>query len=163
MINTGNTETEFGSMHLAVYGIPDKKERDRFRGCVKRLSEILVGKRITENLSVIVRIKPLEEHYYGNCIHLDDEYHPREFEIEINDSVSYIDRMVTLCHEMVHLKQYARNELREVWRPEHSFRYMKEYYPLDVEPHPWEEEAVREEYKLLRLLIDEGLVDDRTE
>ena len=47
--------------------------------------------------------------YEGTCIDTDD----REYEIEVNKNQSLEDLCVTLCHEMVHVKQYAKDELHE--------------------------------------------------
>ena len=35
----------------------------------------------------------------------------RTFEIEINKDIGIKELVTTICHEMVHVKQYARNEM----------------------------------------------------
>jgi hypothetical protein len=64
---------------------------------------------------------------------------PRSFIIEINRSDNAETKLISLAHELVHVKQYARNELNEqmtYWRGE--------YVNSDTIPYeqqPWEIEA----------------------
>ena len=44
---------------------------------------------------------------YGYCLAVD----PREFVIEIKEGLDTYAMIETLCHELVHVKQYARREL----------------------------------------------------
>ena len=67
--------------------------------------------------------------YEGTCIDTDD----REYEIEVNKNQSLEDLCVTLCHEMVHVKQYVRKEL---FSDVNFYKKREEYLNL-----PWEVEA----------------------
>ena len=67
--------------------------------------------------------------YEGTCIDTDD----REYEIEVNKNQSLEDLCVTLCHEMVHVKQYVRKEL---FSEVNFYKTREEYLNL-----PWEVEA----------------------
>ena len=67
--------------------------------------------------------------YEGTCIDTDD----REYEIEVNKNQSLEDLCVTLCHEMVHVKQYVRKEL---FSDVNFYKTREEYLNL-----PWEVEA----------------------
>jgi phosphoketolase len=80
---------------------------------------------------------------YGYCEVGDTN---REFTVTIKKGLSIWDLITTLCHEMVHVKQYARNELRYVngdtmWKK-------KAYNNVDYADAPWEKEAYRLEDKL---------------
>lgn len=44
---------------------------------------------------------------YGYCCHLEDE----EFEIEIKRTLRLRDLLITLAHELVHVKQYIKGEI----------------------------------------------------
>jgi folate-dependent tRNA-U54 methylase TrmFO/GidA len=46
------------------------------------------------------------DHQFGACLAVDT----REFEIEVNKNLSRDDLITTICHEMVHVKQYARRQ-----------------------------------------------------
>jgi|TARA_B100001093_G_scaffold324794_1_gene309916 hypothetical protein len=67
--------------------------------------------------------------YEGTCIDTDD----REYEIEVNKNQSLEDFCVTICHEMVHIKQYVRKEL---FSDVIFYKTREEYLNL-----PWEVEA----------------------
>ena len=44
---------------------------------------------------------------------IDMEDDNRTFEIEINKDIGIKELVTTVCHEMVHVKQYARNEMTD--------------------------------------------------
>jgi len=71
----------------------------------------------------------------------------REFEIEISDKLSDDDIITTICHEMVHVKQYARNELPISGGV--SYRTYEEY---ENQPHEVEafqmEKILAEKFKI---------------
>ena len=63
---------------------------------------------------------------------------PRHFIIEVNSNQNDGERVRTLAHEMVHIKQYCRKELNEeatVWRDEVVNPN------LSYDEQPWEIEA----------------------
>lgn len=81
---------------------------------------------------------------YGYC--MEEDNRGREFTITIQKGLGLFDLVSTICHEMVHLKQYARRELRNVngntmWKT-------KAYNTVDYMDAPWEKEA----YKLETIL-----------
>jgi hypothetical protein len=72
----------------------------------------------------------------------------RTFELEVDKKIKLNDFVTTLCHEMIHVKQYARKEINGVdlcWKgrnvPEGT-----DYWNL-----PWEKEA----YRLQKKYADE--------
>jgi len=67
--------------------------------------------------------------YEGTCLDIDD----REFEIDINKKQSIEDFCVSICHEMVHVKQFVRKELYSECI---FYKTREEYLSL-----PWEVEA----------------------
>ena len=71
----------------------------------------------------------------GYCLELDTN---REFEIEVDRTLSYRKMLETVAHEMVHVKQYARNELHV----EYSKCWKNDFYTkTDYWDCPWEIEA----------------------
>lgn len=82
----------------------------------------------------------------GCCSHLGDY----EFEIEINQDLSFEHKMITLAHEMVHLKQFTTKQLKsfflgkdaiDIWNGD---RYTNTRY----DKQPWEKEASQLEEEL---------------
>ena len=89
-------------------------------------------------------LKEMED--MGCCYQLNDNN--RHFKITIKKGLSLFDLISTICHEMVHLKQYARKELR--WCNKTSNRMWKKsvYNDVSYDNQPWEREAYRLEKRL---------------
>jgi len=72
------------------------------------------------NLHIKVHLKSLQkDDVYGYCLADPDSEaersdRPRVFEIEVHKHMRMRRLLETICHEMVHAKQYARGELYEV-------------------------------------------------
>ena len=66
---------------------------------------------------------------YGYCCHLDDH----EFEIDVKRTLPMREMLITLAHELVHVKQYVRGELTE---DDHRDEKDSDYWDC-----PWEIEA----------------------
>ena len=80
---------------------------------------------------------------------------PREFELEIDSNLTAENFISCVCHEMVHVKQHARKELKDdgkffkKWKGEEIlgiYSTTEEYMNL-----PWEKEA----YELQEILTNE--------
>ena len=131
------------------------------REAVLFYSEVLLGKRMANNVDVLVKLtKDLKkkEKAYGFCHITDDSLsRPREFMIELDASMkhSFDDILTWLAHEMVHLKQFVRKELwdyesgRVQWK---SRAYSKKVHYDD---QPWEKEAYRLEGELYEMFEEE--------
>ena len=78
---------------------------------------------------------------YGYCCMTDNH---KTFELEIRKSLSLYDLVSTICHEMVHVKQYYRKELAE----NRQWKTRKIAETVDYFDEPWEKEAFRMEEKL---------------
>ena len=96
----------------------------------------------TYDTNINVDLTTPDDGLAGWCIYDDGD-----FEIEINKALSREDIIKTLCHEMVHVKQYLKGELVEkqcarVWKG-------KDYTDAEHTDCPWEIEA----YKLEEVLF----------
>lgn len=92
----------------------------------------------------------------GYCSHRD-RY---DFEIEINKNLTFEHMMITLAHEMIHLKQYVTKELKskivrgnlvDTWRG-------VKYRNLKYNEQPWEIEATVLEEELYHKFLLHSLV-----
>ena len=88
----------------------------------------------------------------------NDWYKAREFEIQLRKKKSLKNTLITLAHEMVHLKQFAKGELNDShtkWKGEMIDSDSIDYYDL-----PWEIEASSLEYILFVLYMEyrKGLI-----
>lgn len=82
---------------------------------------------------------------YGYCMRTEND---RTFELEIDKNLRLFDFVSTICHEMTHLKQYARREMVQL--DDGRTRWKKKIYPegYDYSKSPWEKEAFRVENEL---------------
>lgn len=88
-------------------------------------------------LDIEVQLVKMGGDEVGFCMMGD---HNRHYEIEVDSKQGLNDFVTTICHEMVHLKQYARNEMNgEDWRWKKS-RVAKNTPYMDL---PWEKEAYK--------------------
>jgi hypothetical protein len=100
-----------------------------------------------KNLEIVVRLKDLTKSgAYGYCMadpngdaeRLD---RPRTFELEIHNKMGLRKILETVCHEMVHVKQYARGELYQGVRV-NKYRWQGKWVgDMDYWDEPWEIEA----------------------
>ena len=122
----------------------NKFQRETAEKVVHEMISALLPK--VRTLEIDVQIKKLTGDAVGWCLMGDTH---KEFEIEISKDLTLKDFVTTICHEMVHVKQYYRKEMDGI-----SMRWKKKkiadktgYYDL-----PWEKEAYRMQDKLAQLV-----------
>ena len=79
-------------------------------------AEKLMGKRLMESLEITINLKRGMLEKTGNeatAIWEDDNVRPKEFTIDIDSGVNLRNLLITLAHEMVHVKQWAKDEMYE--------------------------------------------------
>jgi len=82
------------------------------------------------------------------------EIDKRMFEIELSEFLGFDELIKTVCHEMVHVKQYARGEMKAesigavLWRNEEVASDPANYYEF-----PWEVEAYEMEVILFESFL----------
>ena len=107
-------------------------------------------------LDITVNLVTIKSDAIGFCMMQDTN---REFEIELDKKIGIKDMVQALCHEMVHVKQYARNEMNDgivKGRAKWKSQFIKEdtnYWDL-----PWEKEAYRMEKKLADDVWENGVI-----
>lgn len=96
---------------------------------------------LEKHIEITVKFVKLENYHHG-LVTVED-YNvlgsPRSFIIEINRADDAETKLMSLAHELVHVKQYARNELNEemsYWRG----NYVRSD-DIPYENQPWEIEA----------------------
>lgn len=72
----------------------------------------LLSKRLIDTVSVVVEFKKLKD-CKGYCDWVDKPVRPKQFRIVINNEYKKRTALITLGHELVHLKQYATGELSD--------------------------------------------------
>ena len=120
-------------------------------------AEMLMSKRLADSLLIRIEfIKDLDNQYDGDCEYVDEESRPKEFLIRVNNSLKLSKKLRTICHEMVHVKQYATGEMKYMSRPARFTKFQGTLYPdeFDYWDSPWEIEAFGREPGLYTRWID---------
>ena len=117
-------------------------QRDIATTTVHQMIAELLPRFRTLDIEVVFRTFKKDEGAVGFCGMTDNN---RTFEIEIDKKMGINELVTTICHEMVHVKQYARNEMTDeliesghaVWKGR-KIHPKTGYYDL-----PWEKEAYK--------------------
>jgi|TARA_B110000240_G_C13371997_1_gene398607 hypothetical protein len=132
----------------------------------KWYAEKLMGKRLTKNLEININLnRNLAKKFdmEGSAIWEDEGPRPREFTIEIDSSMSIRNILITLAHEMVHIKQWAKDEMYEYYNTPKMVRFKGEKMHMDKVDYwdyPWEIEAFGRQLGLfVRFCNDVGIAD----
>ena len=138
-------------LYLEFIGKSNKKERLLIENAFRWSYQKLIPRyKIYITCHVIANIDR-----EGDTIFEDAEYNPREFLIRIKKNLPEEDLITLVFHEMVHVKQFAKKELRYTWDNK-SFNYKivfnnKDTTELSYLDRPYEKEA----YKLQESLYKE--------
>ena len=128
-------------------------------------AEKLMGKRLINNLEININLKRNlyeKDKSEGTAIWEDESSRPKEFTIELDCDTKVRNILITLAHEMVHVKQWAKNEMYEYYKGD-EVRFMKTKYDmnnLNYWDFPWEIEAYGKQLGLfIRFCEDNGFAE----
>ena len=108
-----------------------------------------MSKRLKNSLCIdihIVKDMYEKEKTWGDVdVDEDGERSPKYYTVRLNYSgiMSFYKTLEVLVHEMIHVKQYAKRELKHLRKPWHV-SFMKTHYNTMLVPYyerPWEAEA----------------------
>ena len=130
--------------------------------CAKKL----MHKNLADNISVKIILRNTlhtEQNNLGTVIWEDDSYKPREFTMEIDTSVRLRRVLESVAHEMVHIKQFARGEMRDLMVAEKVSWLGASYHrhSMDYFDQPWEIEAHGRELGLFIRWAEENKLGKR--
>jgi hypothetical protein len=112
-------------------------------------AEQLLSDKLSDKIELYIEIKSMKrEGALGSCIWDDTGIKSREFVITVEKMLDPDLFIETVCHEMVHVKQWAKNELKDnrskrMWKGE-------DFSHTPYEEQPWEREAKKFEKDLAR-------------
>ncbi len=131
-------------MEVSIKG-GTKSQKAYARSIIDFCAKKLMSERLAKTLVIKLHFTPLYEKYrqMGNCMWEDESYRPKEFLIEIDPSARLRRVLESICHEMVHVKQFARGEMRDLAGAE-KVSFLGQKYDLGADEYferPWEIEA----------------------
>jgi hypothetical protein len=132
---------------------------DKYNEVLTFYANQLLHPRTVKNITIDLEIDTKAD-FMAHCVNEDGTKNPRWFTITINPNNVHRQELLTaLAHEMVHVKQYCKNELSyigdghawmgEVWKPK---KKQNAYYDA-----PWEVEAYGMEVGLIYKLKEAGI------
>ena len=132
----------------------NKTQRDICHKVVNHMIKTLLPRFRT--LDITVNLVNVKSDAIGFCMMEDNN---RTFEIELDKKIGIKDLVQALCHEMVHVKQYARNEMNDGIIKGRA-RWKNRYIPEDTNywDLPWEKAAYRMEKKLANDVWEKGVI-----
>lgn len=137
-------------MQIRTKGIPDNVSRSLCKESLRFYANELLGKRLAKNIKVYLVFEKLPNIINALCQWEDDNHQCRSFIIIVNQNLNKKTMLISLAHEMVHVKQYARGELKDYLRS-NNVRWKNRVFCLDKIEYwssPWEKEAYKND-KLL--------------
>jgi hypothetical protein len=125
-------------------------QRQKIRRAADFFMSQLLTSRKASNTDVVISIKK-SIGAEGFCsVHEDEEnnYSPKQFQIDLESRKNIKEFLSTLAHEMVHMRQFRNQELG--YRENYT-RFRGRAYKLSMpyDKQPWEKEA----YKLEKVLV----------
>jgi hypothetical protein len=147
-------------MNIKVYKCSNEELRNEIRVLSTRALEYMFRnrKKILSKVYITIKIDNEEtnrEKAYGLCSWTDQMHNPKRFSIILNDRVSKKVFKQTLLHELVHVKQYLLNELKDCYNG--NVKWKKKVYE-DTQSYyeyidlPWEKQAFSISEKLYQKL-----------
>ena len=135
-------------MRLSIRGC-DTETKTKTKQATRWYLDHLLSKRLQSNLSISILYSDTlfkKQQIEGECIWNDDfdTRRPKKFTINIDNQVRLRSKLITLAHELVHLKQWMKGEMYEYVRDANRYKWKDtvidtkgvDYYDL-----PWEVEA----------------------
>ena len=145
-------------MHITTTGRNNVLSKKEAKYILNLFADVLLGKRLSKNISVKLVFKEFGD--WGMCAPTDYEFDcaHREFEIFVNPYLTFKNQIKTLAHEMVHLKQFARGELKQY--ANEDFKWLGKRIEIEYGSNkeamkkPWEREATLSEEYLYNYYIN---------
>ena len=143
----------------------NKKVRKAVEHAAWYYAEKLMGKRLLGSLEITINLKKdllIKEGNEGTAIWEDDNIRPKEFTISLDSNCAIRNILITLAHEMVHVKQWAKGEMYE-YAERDMVRFNKTKFNMsniDYWDYPWEIEAFGRQLGLfVRFCEDQGIAN----
>jgi len=132
-------------MLLTTVGRPKKVPLSICKDAVRWYGQKLLGPRLFNNVEILLEFddSDLGNEVYGFCDWNDDNHRARDFTITVDPNLGKRNTLIVLAHEMVHVKQYAKGEMKDYLRAKRVKWRGKVYddNQMSYWDYPWEIEA----------------------
>lgn len=157
-------------MRLVVTG-GNKELRNQVRQEVRWFINRIIAPAVRKNLNLYVRLRrglKKNEGYRGSCVWKYENHNPRDFDIDLESSLTTRVRQRIVAHECWHVKQFVEGYLKDLVRPELAVKWYSRVYEdgeIAYENQPWEIEAdkkskqLAKEYREFQKLVQKYQVD----
>ena len=139
-------------MIIDIFGRPKSLTSKEVKYAAQFFAECMMGGRLSKNLDLMITFEKTKT-ADGFCFPVDEGRHgPRCFEIALNRDMLRRKSLRVLAHEIVHVKQYARKELKQLDANVASFNGKVRKVTGDYLQYlflPWEVEAFGTENALM--------------
>ena len=143
---------------IVIRGSSQSILKEEAKEAISFFSDYLLGRRLSKNIYIHVTFDPslFELHNELGYMSWTDVAArcPRKFIVKIDAQLNKEKALLTMAHEMVHIKQYARGELRDM--EAHSKKWLGMIFSEDDDYYalPWEKDALTMETLLYESWID---------
>ena len=144
-------------MVITFKGKSKKTSEKLCRKAIEFYAKKLIHPRTIKNLDIKIKFKPYKKvEADGWCEWVDQSNRPKMYTITVDNSLSRKKTLLALAHEMVHVKQYASGEMKDMAKT-NTVKWRNETFPRDgvYWEHPWEIEAYGRELGLYMMFMSE--------
>lgn len=146
-------------MLIKTIGKPKKVSVDICKKAANYYAKRLMSKALFEKIELELEFNSddMSSDVYGYCDWVSDNHRPKDFTITIRPNLSKKQTLLAIAHEMVHLKQYAKGEMKDYMR-KHKVKFNNKIYDqgkIDYWEQPWEIEAHGREKGLYYYFLNE--------
>jgi hypothetical protein len=134
-------------MRVRVRG-GNENTRKQIKHAAKWYGDNIVGYKLADNVYVRIDLIPnlqIEERCYARVVWLKTNHRPRHFAIEIDSNLKKKMMLKTLAHEFVHIRQYTRDHLKDLYNCTrvrwHKKIFSEQQIDTLYKTLPWELEA----------------------
>jgi hypothetical protein len=131
-------------MYIRTTGKPTKTQLKLCKEAVKFFGKKLLGETLYHKINLKIEFEKLDKkNAYAYCEWEFENHRSRDFILTIDNTLNTKQTLLALAHEMVHVKQYAKGELKDYLKVNKS-KWKNEIHDLteiDYWDCPWEIEA----------------------
>lgn len=141
-------------MRLRVRGHSKLLTPIETRKIMEFFAKELLGPRLARRITVNLEWKAYPREW-GSVDWADRNHRPRVFAMAVHPKMTLYHTLQTLAHEMVHVKQFARGDMKDFLTTARCSRWKKRIIDHHDTPYaklPWEVEAYRMQKILYRKL-----------